>query len=53
MIEDSPHTRGLRTAFAAVATAVEGELRRAGHSFRTKIHTSRKRGREFLVLLLG
>lgn len=40
----------LRTAEAA--KLIEDKLTETGRSFRTKIHTTRKRGREFLILLL-
>lgn len=41
-----------RVATAEAAKLLEDGLTAAGRSFRTKINTTKKRGREFLILLL-
>ena len=52
MIEEHDGFRCYRVRTAQAAKLIEGKLTEAGQSFRTKISTSKKRGREFFVLLL-
>lgn len=45
--------KALKLRSASEAIAVENELTRQGKSYRTHITRSKKRGREFVILLVG
>lgn len=45
--------KALKLRSASEAIAVENELNRQGKSYRTRITRSKKRGREFVILLVG
>ena len=45
--------KALKLRSASEAIAVENELNRQGKSYRTHITRSKKRGREFVILLIG
>lgn len=50
--EEHEGYRCYRVRTAAAVRLLEDRLTEAGQSFRTKINITKKRGREFLVLLL-
>jgi hypothetical protein len=52
MIEEHDGYKCYRVKTAAAAKLLEDKLTQAGQSFKTKISITRKRGREFLILLL-
>lgn len=52
MIEEHDGYKCYRVRTAAAAKLIEGKLIEAGQSFKTKINITKKRGREFLILLL-
>ena len=52
MIEEYDGYQCYRLETAAAAKLIETKLTEAGRSFRTKINTTKKRGREFIVQLL-
>ena len=52
MIEEHDGYKCYRLKTAAAAKLIETKLTESGQSFKTKINITRKRGREFLVLLL-
>ena len=53
MIEDHEGYKCYRVKTAAAVRLLEDKLSQAGQSFKTKINITKKRGREFLILLLG
>lgn len=52
MIEEYDGYKCYRVRTAQAAKLIEDRLTEASQSFKTKINISKKRGREFLVLLL-
>jgi hypothetical protein len=52
MVEEHDGYKCYRVRTAAAAKLIEGKLIEAGQSFKTKINITKKRGREFLILLL-
>ena len=52
MIEEHDGYKCYRVRTAAATKLIEGKLIEAGQSFKTKINITKKRGREFLILLL-
>ena len=52
MIEEHDGYRCYRVRTSQAVKLLETTLTEAGQSFKTKINTSKKRGREFMVLLL-
>ncbi len=52
MIEEHDGYKCYRVRTAAAAKLIESKLADAGQSFKTKINITKRRGREFLILLL-
>jgi hypothetical protein len=52
MIEEHNGYKCYRVRTSQAVKLLEATLTEAGQSFRTKINTTKKRGREFMVLLL-
>lgn len=52
MIDEHDGYQCYRLKTAAAAKLLEAKLTADGRSFKTKINVTKKRGREFLVLLL-